>query len=123
MDEQLENPRLRALLLGTRNQLDWLWRLADQQGTIQSSRVEGVLKLIGAIDYALGIEPYTLDLDPVTDGEDLRAAPLQSKNEDYSSTPLPQASEPISNGYGAQDRVARIPGMSHPLDIHGESYE
>jgi hypothetical protein len=123
MDEQLENPRLRALLLGTRNQLDWLWRLADQQGTIQSSRVEGVLKLIGAIDYALGIEPYTLDLDPVTDGGDLRTAPPQARDEDQRSSPVQQANEPVSNGYGAQDSVARIPGMSHPLDIHGESYD
>ena len=63
MDDQFENQRLRALLLASRNQMDWLWHLADQQGGENRRRVESVLKLVGAIDYALGIEPYTLDLE------------------------------------------------------------
>jgi hypothetical protein len=63
MDEQLESARLRALLLASRNQMDSLWRLADNGSSSERGRMEGVLKLIGAIDYALGIEPYTMDLD------------------------------------------------------------
>jgi hypothetical protein len=63
MDNQFETPRLRALLLASRNQMDWMWQLADKQGGPQRARIEGVLKLIGAIDYALGIEPYTLDME------------------------------------------------------------
>lgn len=62
MDEQLESARLRALLLASRNQMDWLWKLADKSGGSDRARIEGVLKLIGAIDYSLGIEPYTMDL-------------------------------------------------------------
>jgi hypothetical protein len=64
MDDQFETPRLRALLLASRNQMDWMWQLADKHGGPQRARIEGVLKLIGAIDYALGIEPYTLDMEP-----------------------------------------------------------
>jgi hypothetical protein len=67
-DEAYENPRLRALLLASRNHMDWMWQLADRAGGQQRARVEQVLKLIGAIDYALGIEPYTLDMDMEGDG-------------------------------------------------------
>jgi len=62
MDEQLESARLRALLMASRNQMDWLWKLADKSGGSERMRIEGVLKLIGAIDYSLGVEPYTMDL-------------------------------------------------------------
>jgi hypothetical protein len=62
MDEQLESARLRALLLASRNQMDWLWTLADKSGGQDRARATNVLKLIGAIDYALGIEPYTMEL-------------------------------------------------------------
>ena len=61
MEQMNETARTRALLLAARNQMDWLWHLADRQGGGDRQRIEGVLKLIGAIDYALGIEPYTLD--------------------------------------------------------------
>lgn len=110
MDEKLENARLRALLLGSRNQLDWLWKLADQQGSIQSARVEGVLKLIGAIDYALGIEPYTLDLDLNLD-EAGKAVPAQ--NETFSG----------QNGVAWQTSSADAPPQEHPLDIGSVSHD
>ncbi|HUG15142.1 MAG TPA: hypothetical protein VMM78_08990 [Thermomicrobiales bacterium] len=109
MDEKYENPRLRALLLGARNQLDWLWKLPDQQGSIHSARVEGVLKLIGAIDYALGIEPYTLDLDLSLD-EAGKAVPAQATGE------VPQ------NGVAWHADSEPQP-VSHPLDVGGPSHD
>jgi hypothetical protein len=101
MSEQHEDPRLRALLLAARNQLDTLWRVSDRAANDGHQSVEGVLKLIGAIDYALGIEQYTFDID--ANANDKKAA---------SSTPLAQTpARPIaSNGNH---------GLSHPLDVNG----
>jgi hypothetical protein len=100
MSEQHEDPRLRALLLAARNQLDTLWRVTDRAANDGHQSVETVLKLIGAIDYALGIEQYTFDVDAVAN--DKKPA---------GSTPLAQAQmRPVtSNGNH---------GLSHPLDIH-----
>lgn len=73
---------------------------------MHAARVEGVLKLIGAIDYALGIEPYTLDLDLSLD-DDGKAIPAQRGTDDQSSGPLWSAQ--------AEDRVHE----SRPLDVNG----
>ena len=62
MDDHREAERLRALLLASRNHMDSLWRLVDTSSGSDMSKIEGVLKLIGAIDYVLGIEPYTMEM-------------------------------------------------------------
>jgi hypothetical protein len=61
MDDSRDAARMRGLLMASRNQLDWLWSIADTNSGMDRGRMESVLKLMGAIDYALGLETYSED--------------------------------------------------------------
>jgi hypothetical protein len=100
VDGQHEDQRIRALLLAARNQLDALWRVADQASGDDRLQVETVLKLVGAIDYALEIERYTFDVDAISQ---------QMKSATTATAPAAAPARPMaSNGSNS---------VAHPLDI------